>query len=225
MNTVLEIENFFSPEECKEYMNMALQSDERDGLMKVQKSATFSPLAQSKRTSTTWYCHFEKVPALLAKAQQLLQSIEIEQMEEPQIVRYQMGQEFSWHYDEIPSNQLQNGGQRIGTLLVYLNTLQQNSGGGTIFRDLKDPNNEILTMKPKEGSALLFFPAYANGTPDDRTLHKGEKVYENESKMIAQMWIHQRSYQPILPEGNSHEKALLAIKAKQQELGYTTTTN
>ena len=210
-----------------EYMNMALQSDDDkdDGLMKVQ-SATFSPLAQSKRTSTTWYCHFQKVPTLLAKAQQLLlPSTTVEQMEEPQIVRYQMGQEFSWHYDEIPSNQLHNGGQRIGTLLVYLNTLQQNSGGGTIFRDLKDPqNNEMLTMKPKQGSALLFFPAYADGTPDDRTLHKGEKVYENESKMIAQMWIHQRSYQPILPEGNSHEKALPAIKAKRQELGYTTTS-
>jgi prolyl 4-hydroxylase len=156
------------------------------------------------------------VPTFLAKTKRLLNNLSVKQMEEAQIVRYRPGEEFTWHYDEIPSAQLSNGGQRIATLLVYLNTIQK--GGGTIFRDLRDVTGSMLTMRPKRGSALLFFPAYIDGVPDDRTLHKGEMAVEQ--KMIAQMWIHEREYTPIIPEGNNHEDALDAIKAKEIELGY-----
>ena len=73
-------------------------------------------------------------------------------------------------------------------------------------------------MRPKEGSALLFFPAFANGTLDYRTLHKGEVAVEN--KMIAEMWIHEKDYKPVIPSGNTHEAAIGVIKAKKEELGY-----
>lgn len=234
---VLEIQNFFTEEECAEYMSISdppdsdLNSDSQSQSQSplMVNSATFSSLAQSKRTSTTWFCHYSQVPALLAKAKRLLNDLPLRQMEEAQIVRYRTGEEFSWHYDEIPKAQLENGGQRIATLLVYLNT--NSKGGGTIFRDLKDNNHNdnnhaadadaadgVLTMRPKTGSALLFFPAFLDGTPDDRTLHKGEVAVEK--KMIAQMWIHERDYKPVIPEGNSHEAALEAIERKERELGY-----
>ncbi len=232
---VLEIENFFSEEECLQYMNIANgvgvgdgddddvsdvskeDLDTTDAALKVD-SATFSSHAVSKRTSTTWYCHFSQVPTLLAKAKRLLNDLPLKQMEEAQIVRYRTGEEFSWHYDEIPIAQLSNGGQRIATLLVYLNTIEKGGGGGTIFRDLKDSKGNELTMQPKQGSALLFFPALLNGQPDDRTLHKGEVAVDE--KMIAQMWIHEKDYSPVIPEGNSHEAAIEVIQAKEIELGY-----
>lgn len=228
---VLEIQNFFTPLECHEYRSISDEEFqptsagsgsnsesgwESESPLRVN-SATFSTLAQSKRTSTTWFCHFSQVPTLLAKAKRLLNNLPLKQMEEAQIVRYRTGEEFSWHYDEIPKAQLENGGQRIATLLVYLNT--NSKGGGTVFRDLKDSTTgEELTMRPKEGSALLFFPAFADGTPDDRTLHKGEVAVEN--KMIAQMWIHEREYTPVVPNGNTHEAAIEAIRAKEKDLGY-----
>jgi prolyl 4-hydroxylase len=231
---VLAIENFFTDAECEEYIELTKtpekslddkRSDDGDNAcndessaLKIE-SATFSTLAHSKRTSTTWYCHYRQVPTLLAKARRLLNGLALEQMEEPQVVRYRTGEEFSWHYDEIPREQLTNGGQRIATLLVYLNTLSDTGGGGTIFRDLTglDGIGE-LTMRPKKGSALLFFPACADGTPDDRTLHKGEVAVEE--KTIAQMWIHERAYNAIVPEGNSHEAAIDVVKEKEVELGY-----
>merc|ERR1712071_99804 len=203
------------------------------------QSATFSPLAQSKRTSTTWFCHYNQVPALLTKVKHLLSfhsrsTLDVKQMEEPQVVRYRTGEEFSWHYDEIPSHQLRkevSGGQRIATLLVYLNTVKPSRGGGTVFRDLVQPGgsydsisikeDERLTMRPKTGSALLFFPAKADGTPDDRTLHKGEIMkmsshsYEDE-KMIAQIWIHESEYFPQVPPGNTHEAAMDSILKKEK---------
>jgi hypothetical protein len=222
---VLEIENFFTAQECQEYMNIATidkMPDKKDktnrSLVPLQvNSKTFSTLAHSRRTSTTWFCNFCQVPTFLAKTKRLLNDISVKQMEEAQIVRYRTGEEFTWHYDEIPSSQLANGGQRVATLLVYLNSIE--NGGGTIFRDLKDATGlSNLTMQPKQGSALLFFPAFRNGTPDDRTLHKGEIAVEE--KMIAQMWIHEREYTPVVPEGNNHEDALNVIKEKEIELGY-----
>lgn len=222
---VFEIQNFFTAQECAEYRSISEADNSSDPALDDSSplrvnSATFSSLAQSKRTSTTWFCHFRQVPTLLAKAKRLLNDLPLKQMEEAQIVRYRTGEEFSWHYDEIPSAQLQNGGQRVGTLLVYLNS--NSKGGGTIFRDLKDDSDSTgggeLTMRPKEGSALLFFPAFADGSPDDRTLHKGEVAVEE--KMIAQMWIHEKEYTPVVPKGNSHEAAVKAIQAKEKELGY-----
>ena len=42
---------------------------------------------------------------------------------------------FSWHYDAVPPTMLVNGGQRVCTLLVYLNDVPE--GGRTAFRDLR----------------------------------------------------------------------------------------
>lgn len=221
---VLAIDGFFSRKECEECFEVvntspddtkddSNEAGDKNGPMQVN-SATFSPLSQSKRTSTTWFCHYHQTPSLLCKAHALLSpACSLPNFEEPQIVRYRTGQEFSWHYDEIPMQQCDNGGQRIATLLVYLNTMNSKYGGGTVFRDLyeysqigksKKKVKKQLTMRPKMGSALLFFPAFRDGTPDDRTLHKGE-VAVSKTKMIAQMWIHQGEYSPVIPPGNTKD--------------------
>lgn len=218
---VLTIDNFFTEEECQQVKNVVLapekvEASNQESPVEV-RSATFSALAQSKRTSTSWFCYYSQVPTLLAKAHHVLGIPALQRMEEPQIVRYKTGEEFSWHYDEVPSHQLKNGGQRIATLLVYLNDVT--NGGGTVFRDLIDgANGEMLTMKPKLGSALLFFPAFKDGQPDDRTLHKGEPAADE--KWIIQMWIHERDYHPTLPDGNCQKLAQAAVDHISQELGY-----
>jgi prolyl 4-hydroxylase len=206
---VLSIENYFTKEECEECKKVTMKD-----AFQVE-SATFSPLATSKRTSTSWFCHYAQMPTLLAKTNFRL-GIPLKQMEEPQIVRYRTGEEFSWHYDEVPPTQLDNGGQRLATLLVYLNTVRR--GGGTIFRDLVDAEGNPLTVKPIQGSALLFFPAFGDGQPDDRTLHKGEVAHDE--KWITQMWIHERPYSPVVPPGNTHEAALSAVLQVSKKLGY-----
>jgi prolyl 4-hydroxylase len=219
---VLAIDNYLSPEQCLEVQEVVVPPSSSANQQQQQEavqvnSATFSPLATSKRTSTSWFCHYAQVPTMLAKMNHML-GIPLELMEEPQIVRYKTGQEFSWHYDEVPAAQLANGGQRLATLLVYLNTVQ--SGGGTIFRDLEDRDGNPLTMKPVQGSALLFFPADANGKPDDRTLHKGEVVTMDDEKWIIQMWIHERQYSARVPRGNSQQAALEAVNQASVTLGY-----
>ena len=133
---------------------------------------------------------------------------------EPQTVRYQQTEKFTWHLDALaPSNTLKDsGGQRIATLLVYLNDVGENNGGATVFRDL-GKDGDYLRVQPKKGSALLFFPAAGgiSGTPFDvRTLHAGEAMSKDAdtSKWIAQLWLRENTlYSPTAPPGNSHVAA------------------
>ena len=193
------------------------------------ESQTFA-LAISERTSTSWFCHYRTVPVLLAKLQHVF-GFALENMEEPQIVRYAPGQQFSWHYDEVPLSQSQsqqsldndNGGQRLATLLVYLNTLEEGGGGGTVFRDLHmdSSNSDVpLRVRPVQGTALLFFPALANGTPDARTLHQGEILAKNQEKRIVQVWVHERAYRAAVPPNNRQQEAVAAVDRVRRRLGY-----
>lgn len=213
---VLALDNFLTVAECHE-----IQEQSASPLAHQVDSATFHG-SLSTRTSTSWFCQYSNVPILLAKANSLL-NIPLETMEEPQIVRYERGQEFSWHCDEVPASQLDNGGQRVATLLVYLTSVPDKKGGGTIFRDLRQPGSDTtneLVMQPKQGSALLFFPAFADGTPDDRTLHQSQVLDWDKSKWIVQMWVHQRQYNAALPAGNSNEAARTVMEETIEKLGY-----
>jgi prolyl 4-hydroxylase len=153
-----------------------------------QQSAAFGDYSGSKRTSTTWYLPYKEVPELLALATEIT-GLPPENFEEPQIVRYEIGQQFTWHYDAIPPTLNKNGGNRLATLLVYLNTLTSSAGGATSFKDLN------LMVRPEIGKALLFFPCFADGASDERTMHCGQMC--SETKWVAQIWIHQSAYTPV----------------------------
>jgi prolyl 4-hydroxylase len=183
---VLVIDHFLTATECQEIQNQSTYPKTYQ-----VDSATFQG-ALSTRTSRSWFRHYSDVPVLLNKAHHLL-NIPWETIEEPQLVRYQNGQEFSWHYDKVPTSQLDNGGQRLATLLVYLTSVPVTSGGGTTFRDLRlqpaqqenvytstSSLEELLVLQPSKGSALLFFPAFADGRVDGRTLHTSHIVTSKE---------------------------------------------
>ena len=102
---------------------------------------------------------------------------------------------------------LANGGQRVCTLLVYLNDVPQ--GGRTSFRDLRAGGTDAagkplrLAVAPKKGRALLFFPSdLASGVPDERTLHAGEPTAAGEDKWIAQASRRRRLRPMWVPRGS-----------------------
>lgn len=83
-----------------------------------------------------------------------------------QVTRYEQGQYFKEHDDAFPIDMArQNKFQRHATLLVYLNSVA--NGGATSFTHLG------LAVHPAQGRALLFFPAFADGTPDTRYVNGG----------------------------------------------------
>lgn len=228
---VLAIDDFFTVEECDRYIQVSIDSennprgggeaDERNlQPMLLGQSQTVGKDSRSKaqRTSTTWFHHYEGVPELMAKASRLLGLGGIGRWEEPQTVRYRRNEKFTWHLDALSPEEATDAsgaGQRVATLLVYLTDLAKGDGGATMFRDLGGEDGP-LKVRPKKGSALLFFPA-AGGIPDApfdiRTLHCGEVVSEDAAseKWIAQLWLRQREYKPTAPAGNEHQNAFDAI--------------
>jgi hypothetical protein len=237
---VLAIDDFFTNEECDKYVQMSIDAEKQqtgaEGETTNEEGSDISlqPLllgqsqtvgkdsrSKAQRTSTTWFHHYQGVPELMAKASRLLGLEGIDRFEEPQTVRYRRSEKFTWHLDALSPEEVNNpsgSGQRIATLLVYLTDVVSGSGGATMFRDLGNQDDgEPLKVRPKKGSALLFFPS-AGGIPgspfDIRTLHCGEAVVEDaeNEKWIAQLWLRQRRYEPTAPVGNSHEHAFAEIK-------------
>jgi len=106
-----------------------------------------------------------------------------------QVLHYGQGAEYKPHYDYFDPHEpgtptiLKRGGQRVGTLVMYLNDPEQ--GGGTTFPDLQ------LEVGPRRGNAVFF--SYAQAHPSSRTLHGGAPVLKGE-KWVATKWLREGEF-------------------------------
>ena len=129
--------------------------------------------------------------------------------EAPTVIRYEKGQALAPHFDANRSADFEDknrGGQTLATLLVYLNGVD--NGGTTRFGKLPAADDERqekgernLSIIPRKGDALLFFPADKNGMFDERTEHEGCPAVDE--KWIARIWRHADRVPP--PFGLSDE--------------------
>ena len=112
-------------------------------------------------------------------------------MEGPQVLHYAVGERFTPHYDfldiefEGHARDLDTAGQRVATVLVYLND-EGLEGGETDF--------PVLDVRHRggRGDALLFANVNADGLPDRRTLHAGLPPTAGEKWLFSQ-WIRDRA--------------------------------
>ncbi|MFN0185143.1 MAG: 2OG-Fe(II) oxygenase [Aquabacterium sp.] len=101
-----------------------------------------------------------------------------------QILRYRPGAEYKPHHDYFDPAQpgtptiLKRGGQRVGTIVMYLNTPER--GGSTIFPDV------ALEVAAIKGNAVFF--SYDRAHVSTRTLHGGTPVIAGE-KWVATKWL------------------------------------
>ena len=113
----------------------------------------------------------------------------VENGEGLQVLNYRPGAEYKPHYDYFDPAEpgtpklLQRGGQRVATLLLYLNDPEQ--GGGTTFPDAG------LEVAPHRGHAVFF--SYDRASPATRTLHGGAPVIAGE-KWVATKWLREREF-------------------------------
>lgn len=107
-----------------------------------------------------------------------------------QILRYGPGAQYKPHYDYFDPGQpgtpaiLKRGGQRVASLVCYLNTPAQ--GGATVFPDVQ------LEVAPVKGNAVFF--SYDRPHPVTRTLHGGAPVVEGE-KWVATKWLREGRFE------------------------------
>lgn len=107
-----------------------------------------------------------------------------------QVLHYKVGAEYRPHYDYFPEesgsqNYLKTGGQRVVTVIMYLNDVEE--GGETIFPEI------TLSVTPRKGSALYFSYVNSMDQIDTKTLHGGAPVITG-SKWIATKWFRKNPY-------------------------------
>ena len=116
-----------------------------------------------------------------------------------QVVSYGIGGQYEPHRDafglnnpNVTSAELSKqrfrhkSGDRIATLIYYLEDIMPVNGGGTVFPELG------IAAYPEKGAALFWYNLYRNGQMDQRTIHAGCPVLYG-TKWISNHWFRERS--------------------------------
>jgi prolyl 4-hydroxylase len=108
-----------------------------------------------------------------------------------QVMHYTVGGEYVPHHDYFPASDegsaahLRVGGQRVSTLIMYLNDVED--GGETIFPKIG------FSYVPRKGQGLYFEYSNSEGALDPLTLHGGAPVKRGD-KWIMTRWMRERPY-------------------------------
>ncbi|WP_345066077.1 2OG-Fe(II) oxygenase [Acidovorax lacteus] len=188
MPRVVVLGNLLSPEECDALIEAARPRMARSLTVATR---TGGEEVNDDRTSDGMFFQrgeTELVQRIEARIARLL-GWPVENGEGLQVLHYRPGAEYKPHYDYFDPAEpgtptiLKRGGQRVGTLVMYLNTPEK--GGGTTFPDIH------LEVAPQRGHAVFF--SYERPHPSTRTLHGGAPVIAGE-KWIATKWLREREF-------------------------------
>jgi prolyl 4-hydroxylase len=174
---------FLSAEECDGLVELA-----RDRLVRSEVMDSWNGGGATNDARTSEGMFFERgeneiISRVEARIAELVKW-PIERGEGMQVLRYLPGTEYLPHYDYLSSTvtgddpALKRGGQRVATLLMYLNDVE--SGGATTFPDVG------LRVLPIKGNAAFF--SYDRPHPMTRTFHAGAPVLAGE-KWVATKWL------------------------------------
>ena len=186
---VIVFGGLIADDECDHLVDMARQRLARS---ETVQTATGGSEVNEARTSEGMFFGRGENP-LISRIEERMAALlcwPIENGEGLQILRYRPGAEYKPHYDYFdpalsgtPSI-LKRGGQRVGSLVCYLNTPVK--GGATVFPDVH------LDVAPIKGNAVFF--SYDRPHPMTRSLHGGAPVVEGE-KWVATKWLRESRFE------------------------------
>ena len=182
------VNNFLSNDECEAFI------DASKG--KLKPSTVISPdkhIQHESRTSENcWIEHSANdIVHEVSKRFSILVQMPIRNAEQYQLVYYKKGTQYKPHFDsfdyetEDGKKNWEPGGQRMVTVIAYLNDVEE--GGETGFPELG------INIPPTKGDAVVFH----NTLPDDtathprinpRSLHGGMPVHKGE-KWMVNLWF------------------------------------
>jgi len=185
---VVVLGNLLSEAECDALIDSARPRLARSLTVQTQ---TGGEELNADRTSSGMFFQRGETPEVAAVEARIarLVSWPVENGEGIQVLHYRPGAEYKPHYDYFDPDEpgtptiLRRGGQRVATLVMYLN--EPARGGGTTFPDVG------LEVAPVRGQAVFF--SYERPHPGTRTLHGGAPVIEGE-KWVATKWLREREF-------------------------------
>lgn len=188
--TVVVFDSLMSAEECDQLIALSHGKMQQS---KVVDEVTGQETLHDERTSLGTFFRFCETDFIAMLDRRIAEVMHwpAENGEGLQILNYKPGGEYKPHFDYFPYDQagskrhLAVGGQRVSTLVIYLNDVDQ--GGETDFPEIG------LSVVPKKGSGVYFEYCNSKGEIDPQTLHAGLPVVKGE-KWIATKWMRQRRY-------------------------------
>jgi prolyl 4-hydroxylase len=192
MPRIYLIPDFLSPEECDHMIKEARSSLAPSTV--TDEAKPHEGKLDWRRSSQGMFFPSNSKDRILRRMERRiadLTGLPVENGEAIQVLWYQVGGEYQPHYDYFSPNTpggaavLERGGQRVATLIMYLNTPE--AGGETIFPKVN------ISVIPKKGTALLFYNCNLSGEVDPLTLHGGAPVKAGE-KWIATKWIRMSAF-------------------------------
>ncbi|MBS0581867.1 MAG: 2OG-Fe(II) oxygenase [Proteobacteria bacterium] len=185
------VDNLLDADECDELVRLSAHQLVRSTI--VDRSHGGAGVSAGRTSEGMYFpLNADAFIARLDRRIAALMNAPVENGEGLQILHYRTGGEYAPHYDYFPPEDagsrthLAQGGQRVASLVIYLNDVED--GGATVFPKLG------LTLGPKKGAAVYFEYCNSLGQVDPQTLHGGLPVLRGE-KWIATKWMRQRRYE------------------------------
>ncbi len=180
--------DLLSDAECDEMIALASKRLARSETVQTDTGA--SEVNEARTSQGMFFERGEhEVVARIEARMAVLLDWPLENGEGLQVLRYGPGAEYKPHYDYFdPAHSgtptiLARGGQRVASLVCYLNTPAK--GGATVFPDVQ------LDVAPQRGHAVFF--SYDRAHPVTKTLHGGAPVVDGE-KWVATKWLRERRF-------------------------------
>ncbi|MFC7679078.1 2OG-Fe(II) oxygenase [Paenibacillus sp. GCM10028914] len=176
---IMKFDHVLSDEECQIFINSAAS--------RLKQSKLANKEISEIRTSSGMFFEENESPLITLVENRIssLMHVPVAHAEGLQVLHYEPGQEFKEHYDFFGINSPSSHNNRISTLIIYLNDVEE--GGETTLPRLG------ITVKPVKGSAVYFEYFYNNQALNELTLHSGEPVIRGE-KWVATQWMRKQRF-------------------------------
>ena len=185
---VVVFADFLSRDECEAMIELSKPKLARSETVETTTGGSEVHVARTSRGMFFTRGEHELCTRIEARIAALL-DWPVDRGEGLQVLHYSPGAEYKPHYDYFDPEQsgtaavLRRGGQRVGTLVMYLNTPEM--GGATVFPDAG------LEVSALAGHAVFF--SYGQPSPSTLTLHGGAPVIEGE-KWVATKWLREQRF-------------------------------
>jgi hypothetical protein len=201
------IDNFCTTDEAEYLINTA-----KDRLFKskvIQNNKAVDDPGRTSSHSVVFHRHHQDplVLPIIARGA-MLAGVPCGNAEQIYVSRYAEGQLYHGHYD-ISEDFLAS--HRLCTMLIYLNSLDEDQGGATYFRDLN------VAVKPTAGRAVCWTNMNPDGSPHMETMHAAlPPSGKDTEKWVIQLWFRPYRMHPIKSKLEARQ-ALAGKALKGQE--------
>tara|TARA_Y100001958_G_C21216227_1_gene541638 strand:- start:1028 stop:1642 length:615 start_codon:yes stop_codon:yes gene_type:complete len=194
---IYTIDNFLSEKECKFIINVSKDNLKLAGVSKMDNEKGLETGKYKGRTNSSYWMTHDAYPETLKIAKKIAKKIgcNYKCFESFQVIHYNENEEYKYHYDAYDMNETEKykkftreRGNRLRTVLVYLNDVEE--GGGTGFDTLNEYEGEII-VEPKMGKMVVFNNVNDDGSLNRKSRHAGLPVIKGE-KWAFNLWLRER---------------------------------